>query len=930
MSLLARVAPYLLRATSVLLLYPQAGVHAAPPAVTWETSPRWVYPAAPYVMQAKGFDQDGNLARVFVWKDGQPYAFNGGGNGVQNITDPNLNFDAVGTHVFSAEAADQTGATSRKIYWTVSVSDTLPPGVRWHTRPSIVFAGDSHTVRAQAHDDYGRLARVFVWRDGWPNPTSLDPYGYPFAFNGGGNGYDNTSDPNQPLDPLGHYLYQAEAADNRGVSSGFIEHLVSVIQPSTQVSWRSSVDWMGGRNPSPNAAWRYQYDVVDLFRPASSAIFFNDNYESILSAERRMAPPSWWYSPWGAWRRPNDYLLNGRYGIHTRKDYATHRTFVWTRRDSRTVRVTASLTKNGGVAEGTYGDGNILEVYKASYATGQVWPVYAGRFARGNSSAGRISFLTTMQPNDEIIFRGFSPTGDISFDGIDFDPEIRIVIPYVIQIPSGSNSAFIRDKLREAVAAAPTKDAVEVVFASGTYLIDTLPDDPDHIFRIDGGAQGVANVTVRGQGTDPVTGTRLVVNDALMNSQGLQRSLFGVTKTTSFALKDMAIDFATPALPWIQGTVVGSTALGSSRFQITIAADSNNGILYSPSIFGMQNTVGIVMDSLLRPKPGHPDFVRLESNLAGGTNPTFIVYAESATTSSFIVPGDKIVLVRRQTGEQTIAFLDNVEPRIENVTFYAGRGLAIAAVRNHGLHLQRVEFRRKGGRFLSSAGDALHFQSGRRGPTVQNCYFEGMGDDAINIYGKPVPDEKDKPDQFRVVTGSSFWALGASSLFTAGEPLLFYQQSNPGNFRLEATVASVSGNEVTVSAPFSIVAYDAVLNMARSSEGFIIRHNHFATFRGRGSALQTGYGLVAENLYTGTGGAPISLESGLDGIYVEGPFPRHILIRNNYFIGSAYTAGYGGVAVRLWEPSWGTPHPAFNDIVLMGNVAAGGMSTKNF
>ena len=58
-------------------------------------------------------------------------------------------------------------------------------------------------------------------------------------------------------------------------------------------------------------------------------------------------------------------------------------------------------------------------------------------------------------------------------------------------------------------------------------------------------------------------------------------------------------------------------------------------------------------------------------------------------------------------------------------------------------------------RLLTTDADGVHCQQNRSGPVIEDCYFEGMADDAINIYAPPnVLREIRSPTQWLVSPGA--------------------------------------------------------------------------------------------------------------------------------------------------------------------------------
>lgn len=96
------------------------------PLISWSpsggsTNPTEVAPGQTYVISADGQDDNGNLIAVSINKNGQPYAYAGGGNGYSGNSQ-NPTSDSTGTVTYTAWANDSSGAQSPTITWTVTVA----------------------------------------------------------------------------------------------------------------------------------------------------------------------------------------------------------------------------------------------------------------------------------------------------------------------------------------------------------------------------------------------------------------------------------------------------------------------------------------------------------------------------------------------------------------------------------------------------------------------------------------------------------------------------------------------------------------------------------------------------------------------------------------------------------------------------------------
>ena len=191
------------------------------PTITWTSTPGTAGSGLGYTVSAHGHDADGNLAQVNVWKNGQPFAFAGGGDGTDGDSGNATTDTGPQAITFTAQAVDSAGATSAIISQTVTVSaPNQAPTISWTSAPGTVPNGQSYTVAAHGNDPDGNLTQVNIWKNG-----------VPFAFAGGGNGTDGDStNPSTDTGPQ-TVTFTAQAVDSIGATSALITQVVAIAAP---------------------------------------------------------------------------------------------------------------------------------------------------------------------------------------------------------------------------------------------------------------------------------------------------------------------------------------------------------------------------------------------------------------------------------------------------------------------------------------------------------------------------------------------------------------------------------------------------------------------------------------------------------------------------------------------------------------------------
>lgn len=141
-------------------IYLTVSIYNDAPTIVWINNPASAYVNQWFNVQARGNDANGNLSWVYVWKDGSPFAFNGGGNGYEGYSDNNAAVGTVpGTISFAAQSGDGAGAASAMIYHNVTIVNRAPDSVFLSSGGvTQISLGQSVMLAGTLHDPDGNLA----------------------------------------------------------------------------------------------------------------------------------------------------------------------------------------------------------------------------------------------------------------------------------------------------------------------------------------------------------------------------------------------------------------------------------------------------------------------------------------------------------------------------------------------------------------------------------------------------------------------------------------------------------------------------------------------------------------------------------------------------------------------------------------------------
>ena len=372
-------------------------------------------------------------------------------------------------------------------------------------------------------------------------------------------------------------------------------------------------------------------------------------------------------------------------------------------------------------------------------------------------------------------------------------------------------------------------------------------------------------------------------------------------------LSGATIRYETP--PFTQA-VVESTDRGGASYivQIEIGYPTN---LDDPKYFPTL-PIGYLFDSQTRWwKPGAYDLYGTGIKRLGPDR-----FQVDWNRSQPAASGDLVAF--RGSGPHNITLVNCSRMQLNNVTIYNAGAFALLESQGDGDNRYAIAVKR-GSRprsartdpLLSSTADAFHSVEMRRGPTLEHCEFESMGDDAIAIHG----------------TYSFVFEARANRLvinhsgFRQGDPLrLFDRNGRPAGEAVVESIRSLDSftstrksNRATLSdtttGPFFEITLDRPLaadfdylasNPAANGSGYVLRGNTIRNHRARGMLLKADRGLIEDNTIDGStmGGIVLTPEFWWN----EACYSRNVTIHHNTIRHVAYAPDQlGGVVIAAIE-----------------------------
>lgn len=434
------------------------------------------------------------------------------------------------------------------------------------------------------------------------------------------------------------------------------------------------------------------------------------------------------------------------------------------------------------------------------------------------------------------------------------------------------------EAIRKCIAAAQSSGIpAEVVFAAGVYQVEPESAGGDDWFSLP--IKGADKLILRGaQG-----GTTLIFTQP--SAGGI---LFENCKDVS--VRNLTIDY--DPLPYSFGTVTDVDEQGGG-FDLELDAHS---IAPDHSAYSKENAKAL-WGIVIHPDEGHHT-TRYGPHVIGAGGSIQRVAGRSWRLESKLRHGVTAAAAGLRTHARYVhmprtygagvCFRNSTNVRAEGVTILASPGLAFLPILCGGeIALVDCHVRVAPGRLLSTNADGIHARGLRGKLHIEQCSFEGMADDAINIHSSAIlvqniisPIEIIAPNHtWSLRPGDNLVVLDPDRLTEKGRTTVSSTEPGPGSTRIRFTQPITS-----LKAGSGFADADRIYNLSEAGSPFVIRDCHFLAFRGRGILASSIGGVIERNRFENNEGWGLDIAFG-ERIWGEGPPPANLVIGGNAFIG---------------------------------------------
>lgn len=210
----------------------------------------------------------------------------------------------------------------------------------------------------------------------------------------------------------------------------------------------------------------------------------------------------------------------------------------------------------------------------------------------------------------------------------------------------------------------------------------------------------------------------------------------------------------------------------------------------------------------------------------------------------------------------------------------------------------KIAFKPGSDRLIATPKDGFHCKGNRVGPLIEECHFEGLLDDSINISTCPSwIKEVISPGIFAVrrsedapmVAGDRLMALTPSRNEVEGGLVVksvkpYEKKPKWDLIELDRRIPNPSINPTNNDFPGGKekLNYTGLYNIDACGANYIIRNCTFREQRRHAILVRAPGGVIEGNTIDGVGGSGVYMTNEIGSFY-EGPVPQDCIIRNNVF-----------------------------------------------
>jgi parallel beta-helix repeat protein len=462
----------------------------------------------------------------------------------------------------------------------------------------------------------------------------------------------------------------------------------------------------------------------------------------------------------------------------------------------------------------------------------------------------------------------------------------------------------------KALEACNSKTSSKLIFEFGTYDIYGSQKDERSVFLPSVVIKNLDNLMIEGNGSE------FVGHD--------YASMFHFSNCSNLSIANLIVDW--DPLPYTQGKV---TRVDSDYIDIEVIAPfiAKKG-LHTEAIIGYD-------PEKRRMARRFTDHYQLgfekRTEVVGPGVMRLFIGRKDRFAGAMPAVGTYVIARHQVYGYQSFELEKCKNVHLENIIIYSNPGMGVTGDECRDINIShlKVMLRPGTGRWMSSTADATHFAGCRGTITMENCLFEGMGDDATNVRSGHylLVSGRLGDDKLRIKTGYRYGSdLTPPEI---GDKLELSSEDKPLLPYATLTVISVERDTIDKSLiirfseklPEKSGKGDAVGN-ASSIPVLRIRNCTTIRNRSRGFIIKTRDVIIEDCTFQDITECAIALESDINGWW-ESISSRDVIISNNRFIDGKFEPGYLHGVIEFHTMSQTAPAGVYRGITISNNIFLG-------
>jgi hypothetical protein len=439
-------------------------------------------------------------------------------------------------------------------------------------------------------------------------------------------------------------------------------------------------------------------------------------------------------------------------------------------------------------------------------------------------------------------------------------PEEVVIVDYD---PAAANhQPAVQEAVDRAVVLSREGKSVEVRFPPGTYLGSGAKQ-----FILLEDAKGLI---LNGDGV------KVQLEDWNMGATRIERSRNVLVRGFTFDHQRQ--------LPFLQARV---TAVDAGKKEVTVVLEGEGADYDDEHVKKGMSTFSLLDPEVNgRLKAGAPNFYPKPRAVRSLGGRRYVLELDRAPSG--IAAGDRLVQFLRTDACSLFSAVDAVNVTYYGLTSHSASGGHYVGVSTSMINVLHCRSDISGNRWFGGNADGVHMRANPVGPWVESTVFNGIGDDGVAIYARPVRARVTWPDDRKnalIVTREFFdWEPGdALSFFEPQEGRIFFETTvesiTPQGQDFLVTLAEDVPRRLSFGA--SLLDDDQIWNRSKSGGDFMIRRCRFSNIRRFGVVFRSAGGVVEDCVFEGTSSSGLLFINETQ--YPNGLYCSEIIIRNNTF-----------------------------------------------